>query len=822
MKRTLCALLVFVLAAPVVFSATSDSITIPSFAKYKDNPVLLARKAKPGESKYFDSSAVTDPCIIYWEGRYHMWYTGWINWMGGSGRQGRIGYAISPDGKKWTRVDGTAGGIEAPGAVLGTGASNEYDGFSVQSPWVINDNGKLRMYYVAVDTKGKMTLGLAESNTGNYWNKKGQILMPTNELAFDGFQVGKCSVVRVNNIFKMWYEGQSKIDSRWRIGYATSYDGSTWTKNIGEKTGGAVLDLGDKITDFDNFTVRAPSVVFDGVYYYMWYDTSMRDEKTSQIGIAASVNGISFEKKGVSLDVGKIGDFDAQRVASPGVLKNGLVFYLYYCNYSDTNSGIGLATSGDLPANIGSGVVKLDCKIGDGFDFSLGNKTIDPTLADLVVDCGFGAPRMCGRYIRNAVDFADAECVPAEGYPAVSSVKENCQNIEVGATYAFKTINEQNYAKIKIEGIWQDPVDPNHYEITIKWMYQSNGSPCFIGGSKEPPSKPYNLNCVPGDRAIKLQWTPAFAPPGKVISYYVYRADEPGQAQKNKSPIHDFPVSLTQYTDTGLTNGKTYYYIVRTIDQFGNISEASNETFCQPKAVHPPTFPQPLPPAGGVPVPGDGSFDNPWVIEQNPWEFDWCGFQPQTLVIIAGTQYVADGNGCIHVSITLKPGGKNQIEYTIITPTGDTLSGSIWATLKDTNVNIELWIGRGYMMRNNQQMTLDQPPEIKFDRTMIPIRAVSEALDCQVDWDGNQKKITVSNCLNKIELWVNKPTAVVNGTPIAIDDKDKRVVPTVTKAGRTLVPFRFISETLGANVQYDANEKKVTIDYTPPKCPKNP
>ena len=126
------------------------------------------------------------------------------------------------------------------------------------------------------------------------------------------------------------------------------------------------------------------------------------------------------------------------------------------------------------------------------------------------------------------------------------------------------------------------------------------------------------------------------------------------------------------------------------------------------------------------------------------------------------------------------------------------------------------------MMRNNQQMTLDQPPEIKFDRTMIPIRAVSEALDCQVEWDEKQRKITVSNCLNKIELWINKPTAVVNGTPIAIDDKDKKVVPYISKAGRTLVPFRFISETLGANVQYDANEKKVTIDYTPPKCPKNP
>ncbi len=818
MKRTLSVVLAILIAFPILVSVVADSITVPMFTKYDQNPVLLARKAKPGEVIYFDSSAITDPCVIYWQGKYHMWYTGWVNWMAGKGRQGRIGYAISPDGKTWTRVDGNSGGVEAPGAVLGPGTSNDFDGMSVESPCVINDDGRLRMYYVGVDTKGRMSIGLAESMTGNYWTKKGQAVYPTNETAFDSFQIGKCWVVKTNNVFRMWYEAQSKTDSRWRIGYANSYDGTTWTKQLGEKSGGAVLDLGEKITDFDHLAVRSPSVAYDGVYYFMWYDTSMRDEKTSQIGVAVSVNGTTWEKRGVSLDVGKIGDFDAQRVTSPSILKVGLVFKLWYCNYSDTNSGIGLATSGDIPVNIGSGIVKLDCKAGDGFDFSLGNKTKDPTLADFLFDCGFGSPRMCGRWLKIAQDF-DSECVPCDGYPSITSIREQCNNIEVGTVYAFKTISEQNYAKIKIEGIWQDPVDPSHYEVTVKWMYQSNGSCCFIGGTKEPPPKPYNLTAVGGDRVIKLIWTKSFTPPGRIISYYVYRADEPDKAAKSKSPIHDFPVSDTQFVDTGLTNNKSYCYVVRAVDQFGNISEPSNEACTTPRPIHPPSFPPPPQSDPGKPSP-PGTPEDPFIVETNPYVFDWCGFVPQTVVIINGAQFSADGSGCIHVTLTLKP-GLNIIEYTIITPTGETITDTIAVSLKDTNVNLELWITKAYMIRNSQRIELEVAPEIKQGRTFIPLRAVAEALNCEVEYDANQKKVTVKNCLNKIELWINKPTGVVNGQPIPIDSTNSKVFPYIV-AGRTMVPFRFIGETLGANVQWVAEEKKITVVFTPPNCPKTP
>ena len=443
MKKILVLIVVVAMVSPV-FAIVTQDIPIPAFTKWKDNPILTPRKAQVGQPTYFDSSAVTDPCVIFADGRYHMFYTGWINWIGGKGSQGFIGYAISTDGKSWTKVDGSAQAQEIKGAIIAPGTTADFDGQSVESPWVIYDAGKYRMYYVGIDKNGKSALGYAESTTGIYWTKKGKVLEPTNEQGFDSYKVGSCSVVKKDNQYLMWYEGQSKIDSRWRIGYAASSDGTTFTKNYGtEKTGGAVLDVGDKLTDFDNLCVRHPCVIWDAAYFYMWYDTSMRDEKKSQIGIAVSYNGTSWEKKGMNLDVGQVGEFDAQRVASPCVIRKGVAFEMFYCNFTDTNSGIGYASSGNTIANVGSGIGKIDCKAGQGFDLSLGANTIDFTLMDVFFDCGLGQPRMCGRWKAMTADFDNLECVDSDGYPAISSVREYCNPITVGTTYAFKTINEQ-------------------------------------------------------------------------------------------------------------------------------------------------------------------------------------------------------------------------------------------------------------------------------------------------------------------------------------------------------------------------------------------
>ncbi|MEZ4813520.1 MAG: hypothetical protein R2883_08660 [Caldisericia bacterium] len=50
--------------------------------------------------------------------------------------------------------------------------------------------------------------------------------------------------------------------------------------------------------------------------------------------MAVSENGIDWEKRGIVLDMGTVGEFDALIVATPCLIKTGLVFKLYYCNFS--------------------------------------------------------------------------------------------------------------------------------------------------------------------------------------------------------------------------------------------------------------------------------------------------------------------------------------------------------------------------------------------------------------------------------------------------------------------------------------------------------
>jgi phosphate transport system substrate-binding protein len=62
----------------------------------------------------------------------------------------------------------------------------------------------------------------------------------------------------------------------------------------------------------------------------------------------------------------------------------------------------------------------------------------------------------------------------------------------------------------------------------------------------------------------------------------------------------------------------------------------------------------------------------------------------------------------------------------------------------------------------------------------------------------------------KIELWVNKPQARVNGAMKWIDDSNKSVTP-IIQWSRTMLPLRFIAENMGFSVDWDAKESKATV-----------
>jgi hypothetical protein len=106
---------------------------------------------------------------------------------------------------------------------------------------------------------------------------------------------------------------------------------------------------------------------------------------------------------------------------------------------------------------------------------------------------------------------------------------------------------------------------------------------------------------------------------------------------------------------------------------------------------------------------------------------------------------------------------------------------------------------------NEKLFPLDVPPVIEKDRTLAPFRAIGEALGATVDWDGNNQTVTLIRPGTTIQLKIGDPEALVNGESIKLD------VPARILNGRTLVPLRFIGESLGADVKWEEETRTVRI-----------
>jgi hypothetical protein len=91
------------------------------------------------------------------------------------------------------------------------------------------------------------------------------------------------------------------------------------------------------------------------------------------------------------------------------------------------------------------------------------------------------------------------------------------------------------------------------------------------------------------------------------------------------------------------------------------------------------------------------------------------------------------------------------------------------------------------------------------------MRVIIEALGGTVIWENSNKKITILLKDEKIELWVGKNIAVINGVMKLIDYLNPDVVPEIIN-GRTMLPVRFVATNLGFNVQWDNATKTITIN----------
>lgn len=106
---------------------------------------------------------------------------------------------------------------------------------------------------------------------------------------------------------------------------------------------------------------------------------------------------------------------------------------------------------------------------------------------------------------------------------------------------------------------------------------------------------------------------------------------------------------------------------------------------------------------------------------------------------------------------------------------------------------------------NNVKQSYDQPAVIENGRTLVPLRGIFESLGATVNWDGKKNLVTAKQGGTTISLKVGSKSPMVNGKVVPID------VPAKVTNGRTLVPLRFVSESLGATVKYDGTKKAIYI-----------
>ncbi len=107
---------------------------------------------------------------------------------------------------------------------------------------------------------------------------------------------------------------------------------------------------------------------------------------------------------------------------------------------------------------------------------------------------------------------------------------------------------------------------------------------------------------------------------------------------------------------------------------------------------------------------------------------------------------------------------------------------------------------------NDNRVAFDQNPVIENGRTLVPLRAIFEALGAEVEWDATTRTVTAKLRTTEIKLTIGDNIIYKNGEKAYTMDVPAKIV-----GSRTLVPARAVSESFGAAVGWVAETQSVVI-----------
>lgn len=151
------------------------------------------------------------------------------------------------------------------------------------------------------------------------------IVSPGNAGAWDSWAVMSMTVVRVGDVFHLYYEGGLSGCGDLAIGHAVSTDGLNWVKDALNP----VLVPGAK-GQWDGGATWDPFVIYEDGSFKMWYGGERVGRRDFQCGYAVSKDGTRFSKKGKisTFEVGDIGDMHVCHDTQSGK------YYMYYWDRS--------------------------------------------------------------------------------------------------------------------------------------------------------------------------------------------------------------------------------------------------------------------------------------------------------------------------------------------------------------------------------------------------------------------------------------------------------------------------------------------------------
>jgi len=312
------------------------------------------------------------------------------------------------------------------------------------------------------------------------------------------------------------------------------------------------------------------------------------------------------------------------------------------------------------------------------------------------------------------------------------------------------------------------------------------------------------LKCTVNKDSITLTWNPVTHEKG-VKGYYVYRATTPGG--QTIVPETDFWINGTMYVDKKVTPGTTYYYIVKPILGDGYTGKPSNEVqVYYPGTVNSITLTARL---------NTGNITLEWAsnnVENVLGYYVFRATRSGGYTDLPETDFWIPGNSYVDNKVVPGTTYYYNVRPVLKDKTLGAPSNEVSITSQRIYGTISMTIGRATMLVNGVWMEIDPGkatvPVLRNARTMLPIRALIEAMGGTVDYISGEQKVIVKWNGKTVCVWIGKTYYTVDGVQKTMD-----VAPYISDTGRTMIPMRFVIESLGCSIDWDGSTNTATISY---------